>query len=181
MKLYIGPAAPPIHPQHLAIMGNIDEWTLVDKYVICPGYKNWDGEVLDEVENGTVDHIYNSHLLEHLPHVRTKKVLSLWRDKLKDGGKLTVNVPDLEWLCRQLLRHLNGNNIESNHYNSFDGERGLVVGFYGSQAHDGEYHKAGFTKPYMEKILQECGYRNITVAQLFEAHDMGCLFVEAYK
>ena len=181
MKLYLGPAMPPIHPQHFEVMGNVEEWTLVDKYVHFPGYKDWDAETLDEVEDESVDHIYNSHLLEHIPHVRTKMVLKKWYSKLKPGGRLTINVPDLEWLCRQLLRLISGGIIDSKHYLTFDGERGLVVGFYGSQSHDGEYHKAGFTQEYLHRILVETGFSSVNVKKVFEAHDMGCLIAEVIK
>ena len=181
MKLYLGPAHPPIHPQHLEVMGDVNEWTFVDKYVTFPGYKQWDAMKLDEVPNGSVEKIYNSHLLEHLPHPQVPTVLKVWYDKLQSGGELIINVPDLEWLCEQLLNYIHGGVIESRHYVQFSGDNGLVSCFYGTQSHEGEYHKSGYYKAQIEELLKEAGFVNISVVKKHEAHDMGCLIVHCNK
>lgn len=178
MRLYLGCGPLPIHEQHKRIMGDVDEWLLIDKYVDDPHVLKWDARDLP-VENGSVREIYSSHLLEHFSHTEVKDILLYWKKKLTNHGHLILNVPDLVWACRQVLKYESGDD-PSGYYNTFDGEHGLVSVIYGSQSHDGEYHKSGYTKSYMEKLLKECGYSCISIAQEYEAHDMGCLIVEAH-
>ena len=179
MKLYLGSATPPFHPQHLEVMGNVDEWTAVDLYVDHPQVKKWDVRDLP-VDDNSVDAIYASHLLEHLPHVELHKALIHWNKKLRVGGKLILNVPDLLWACSSLLTYVSTGKLEG-YYNRFDGEHGLLSIFYGSQSHDGEYHKAGFIKSYLYELLKEARYRNIVIKDSYDAHDMGVLLSECQK
>jgi predicted SAM-dependent methyltransferase len=173
---------PPLHPQHLAIMGDLSEWTLVDKYIDHPDVKKWDAEVLDEVEDNSCDIIYSSHLLEHLSHTHIPAVLSLWKRKLKDGGRLIINVPDLAWVAGQILKYENGGFLEGV-FNTFEGDRGLQSIVYGTHSHEGEYHKAGYTKSSITKLLTDAGFafKDIKVEQFIDAHDFGILFVTCIK
>lgn len=179
MRLNIGVGPKPIHQQHLDIMQPLSEWTLVDYYVDDPDIKKWKAEDL-QVEDGSVDEIYNSHLLEHLSHVQVPTVLKHWYNKLKAGGKLTINVPNLVWAAKQLYHYSQGKLLDG-YYNRFDGEHGLISIFYGSQSHEGEYHKSGYTHDYLVKLLLEAGFKDIEVRSEFDAHDMGVLIATCTK
>lgn len=180
MKLYLGSGPSPTHPQHKKVMGNLDEWTFVDLYINEPHIRNWDATKLAEIEDESVEMIYSSHLLEHIPHIELEKTILRWYSVLTPGGILQINVPDLAWAAKQLVKLTNGQLLEGE-YNQFNGERGLQVIFYGSQAHDGEYHKSGFTKDSLHELLKSAGFKNITVDLMFEAHDMGCLIARGKK
>lgn len=180
MKLYLGCGPGPLHEQHRQVMENPDEWTFVDLFVKEPNIKNWDCATLEEVDDNSVENIYSSHLLEHFPHVQIRDILSTWNRKLQSGGNITLNVPDLVWAAKQLIRMDNGQPLDGYYY-QFEGEHGLLSIFYGSESHDGEYHKAGFTKEYFEKVLKETGYSDIVVEKKFDAHDMGVLIATARK
>lgn len=182
-KLYLGCARPPFHPQHLAVLGNPEEWVWVDKYIDHPQVKKWDAETLEEVEDGTVEAIYASHLLEHIPHTRVRHVLQLWNRKLKSGGTLILNVPDLIWACRQLIK-LEGGTPLDGYYHTYQGDTGLLSIFYGTQSHSGEYHQGGFTKSTLGTHLSLSGFNfnfEKDIRQEMDAHDMGVLIAEATK
>ena len=49
------------------------------------------------------DEIYASHLIEHLPMHRAPEALTKWIKTLKQGGKLIMEQPDLEELCKDFL------------------------------------------------------------------------------
>ena len=170
----------PIHPQHLEIMDNLEDWTLIDKFVQHPDIKNWDAEKLDEVEDGSCEVIYASHLLEHISHVQLPYVLEKWYKKLKPGGQLIINVPDFEWLCKQVLRFESGQ-ILSGVYSDFEGDRGLQTIIYGSHAHEGEYHKAAFTKLSLWEMLDGVGFEKIKIHQYVDGHDFGVLLSKCIK
>ncbi len=180
MKLNLGVGPFPIHQQHLDIMGDISEWTLVDKFVHDDRIKNWDAEVLDEVKNETVDVIYASHLLEHISHRNLVPVLETWYAKLKPGGKLIINVPDMEWAAHQILRFESGQ-ILSGLYSDYEGEHGLQSVIFGSHAHEGEYHKACFVRTSLWELLDGVGYKKIKIDQFEDAHEMGILFATCIK
>lgn len=180
MKLYLGCGPSPLHEQHRKIMENPDEWTFVDFYVKEPHIKNWDAAKLDEVKDGSVETIYSSHLCEHFPHIDLQKILLQWYSKLKKGGTLILNVPDLAWAATQILKYNNGQPLDGYFYD-FSGEHGLLSVVYGSESHEGEFHKSGFVKAYLETLLKDVGFSDVLVKNSFDAHDMGVLLATAIK
>lgn len=57
-------------------------------------------------DDGTVDAIYHSHVLEHLDREYVPRFLQEIRRALRSGGVHRVVVPDLEIRCRTYLGHL---------------------------------------------------------------------------
>lgn len=178
MKLYIGCGPSPIHTQHLEVLGNPDEWTFIDKYIKEPHIKNWDGRFLDEVEDESIEHIYSSHTLEHFEHEHIPAILETWKRKLKVGGKLTINVPNILWVLKR-LNALEQDGFLDGYYNTFAGEHGLLSVIYGSQSHEGEYHKGAFTPQYLESLLK--GFSNVYIDTFEDAHDMGIILAICQK
>ena len=179
-KLNLGSAMPPIHPQHLEVMKDFENWQLVDLFVKHPDILNMDAKTLDQVPDGYLEHIYASHLLEHIEHTQLVPILETWYKKLKPGGLLTVNVPDMEWTAKQILKFESGQ-LLTGLYTDFEGNHGLQTIVYGSQAHEGEYHKACFTRTSLMELVDGVGFIKIKVEKIFEAHDMGCLLLRCVK
>lgn len=118
----------------------LDGWTNVDQH--CPADIERDFRELDFED---IDEINVSHLLEHLSWRDTPSVLAQLRGWLRPGGKLTIEVPDMEAIL------------------------GMGTGFhdwvryvYGSQQNDGEYHRSGFTAESLATLLASAGYRDVT-------------------
>ena len=177
-RLYIGCGPSPLHPQHLAILGDPEEWTFIDMYVQEPHIKKWDGRFLNEVKDESVEHIYSSHTLEHFEHEQIPTILETWKRKLKPGGKLTLNVPNLLWVLKR-LNALEQDGFLDGYYNTFSGEHGLLSVIYGSQSHEGEYHKGAFTPQYMERLLT--GFKYVEIETMEDAHDMGVIIAICQK
>lgn len=55
---------------------------------------NCDIRNLEGIKDGSVDEIYASHCLEHIPHTETLKTLKEWSRVLKKRGIAWVSVPD---------------------------------------------------------------------------------------
>jgi SAM-dependent methyltransferase len=53
--------------------------------------------------SNSVDSIYSSHSLEHLPHRRAVFAIQNWYSVLKVGGKVYLAVPDLEVIMSKIL------------------------------------------------------------------------------
>ena len=47
-----------------------------------------------------MDELYSSHVVEHISYTEIVQVLTEWNRVLNLGGKLTVKMPDLDFLCR---------------------------------------------------------------------------------
>lgn len=59
---------------------------------------------LSFIGDGTVDLIYNCHVLEHFKRREVAKVLTEWKRVLKPGGTLRISVPDFARLCEVYQR-----------------------------------------------------------------------------
>jgi len=101
---------------------------------------------LTTIADESCDLIYASHVLEHFGRNEYEKVLTVWQQKLKLGGKLRVAVPDLQ----SALKWYNGNNLDE-----------LLGIFYGGQRSPYDYHKMGFNKESLSGKLTELGFKNI--------------------
>src|SRR5262245_25562758 len=56
-----------------------------------------------DVEDGSVEEILASHVLEHFGHGLVGEVLAHWVKKLQPGGKIRLAVPDTEKICTAYL------------------------------------------------------------------------------
>lgn len=122
-----------------------------------------------EYKNNTVDEIYSSHLLEHFGKRDVPKALKEWHRVLKYGGKLGMNLPNLEWCLKNWL-----SKPEEEKF-------GIVLDMiYGLQTNDGEYHKTGFTKKRLEHLLRDAGFKDISIED-HQSHAQGCFKIECYK
>jgi len=122
-----------------------------------------------KMDDGVVDEIFSSHMLEHLGKYEVPKVLTEWHRVLKPGGVLCLNLPDLEWSMTQWLRtpeeHRWGWALDT---------------IYGLQTHGGEYHKTGFTVARAEQLMEQAGFAQVKVSWTW-SHGLRCLWVEAIR
>lgn len=94
-------------------------------------------------EDESVDVIVSTQALEHISKFAVVPTLREWNRVLKDGGKLQLQVPDLEWACYHWLSH-----------QTVDWDLDII---YGHQKHEGEYHKTGFTDKILGMYIRVCG------------------------
>jgi predicted SAM-dependent methyltransferase len=92
--------------------------------------------------DGSFDHVYSSHLIEHFSHREVQSVLAEWVRVLKKGGILEIRCPDLR--ARALLFFLNPSWLN-------------VTNIYGGQDYAGNYHKCGFSYGLLKGLLKSCG------------------------
>jgi len=179
-KLNLGSAMPPVHPQHMKVMSDFGNWQLVDLFINHPEVLKMDAMTLDKVQDSYLEHIYASHLLEHIPHNQLYNVFLVWMKKLAPGGQLTINVPDLAWAAKQILKFESGQ-LLTDVYEEFEGNNGLQSVVYGTHAHEGEKHQSGFTRRSLHEWLEGMGFKNIHIEEWFDAHDMGVLLATCKK
>ncbi len=52
------------------------------------------------LQDDLVDELYAAHVVEHISYTEVSTVLREWCRVLKPGGKITLKMPDLNFLCR---------------------------------------------------------------------------------
>ena len=117
-----------------------------------------------DLPEACADEIMASHLIEHIPHHRGPELLSKWFNVLKPGGKLVMELPDLEGLCKAFIEA------------ETDEERyWLTVCIYGvahgEEVPSEEVQKYGTKSPHLwgyypkvlSDILTEIGYKDIKI------------------
>ena len=104
-------------------------------------------------EQGEIDEIFSSHLLEHFPEEELKRVLlNYWFDLLKPGGVFRAVVPDCDGMIKAYT---------SGEY-PFQRLRDVT---YGAQDYDGDFHFNMFTTSSLSKLLAEAGFVDIRVIE----------------
>jgi hypothetical protein len=174
MNVYMGVGQGEIHTQHQAVMdGEPGSWVYVDKFVRRPDTVPMDGACL-----GFLDHslgaLYASHGLEHFSHRDTRRVLAEWYRVLRPGGKLLLNVPDLDWACSAWLN-------PSMRTPYFRDDQTCLEVFYGGQDVPGEVHYTGFTVNGLKTQLLQAGFVRADTRREIDAHAMMVVLAAAIK
>lgn len=124
-----------------------------------PGYQGVDlveapGVVQADIAKGlpfddaSVDAIWSSHFLEHLADVEVIPVLKECKRVLRPGGKLEICVPDLLYVCKLFVR-----SVEEERWGW------PMMTLFGHQQGPGEFHRTGFSKERLFKVLMQAGLR----------------------
>ncbi len=153
---------------------------------------NYSPDVLDDVmrlskfDKGCADEILAEHVLEHLPLNGSLIALNRWREVLKIGGKLTIEVPDLKRACFEFLecqdfdpapesilnRYPNLHRILNNQGDTwFYRGWGRARNFFGSQDYPGQFHLSGWWKEKLVNELEKRGFKIISAMESFEFTD----------
>lgn len=166
-------------PQILDGFVNIDKYYKDPKVLQCDMYKL-------PFSDGTVDTIYSSHALEHLPIRHANKALQNWSKVLRSGGSLYLAVPDLEEIMSIMLSDEADDNHKWNWY---------IYTLFGYQIKPGEFtndtdtktmidqgqfHTSGFTKKRISFLLEREGFK-VTEIYNYDGWSTPSIWVEAKK
>jgi SAM-dependent methyltransferase len=137
-------------------------------------------------ENGSVDVVYHSHILEHIDRELVDAFLKEIKRVLVPGGKHRIAVPDMEYLCKAYLEHLTlveGNSslmAEHDRYISVITEqmvrkkaygtsqqpliiRWLENAILGDARNRGETHQWMYDRFNLTHLLSQNGFKNIEI------------------
>lgn len=119
-------------------------------------------------EDNSIEEIYSSHALEHISKHLVIPTLKEWYRVLDWNGVLTIEVPDLIWVCKNWLKYQDsGWNMDA---------------IFGDQSDPGQYHKTGFTKQIMYEYLSRAGWkgREVQSGEYF-SHNQNCYVFTVVK
>lgn len=136
---------------NLAFGGNaLDGYLNVDRHA-RPGIDIVAEIIALPVRQGEVDEIASSLLLERYSQQELcEEILPYFHSLLKQGGTLRTVVYDTQAMTEQ---YVNGNFP----YEDFR------VAMMGGQSADGKYHRNMFTPTYLQSLLNDAGFKNITL------------------
>jgi len=97
-------------------------------------------------ENDCFDHIYSSHVVEHMSHASLQIVLREWIRVLKVGGVFELRCPDLRARAFLFFLTPSWKNVQN---------------IYGAQDYSENYHKSGFSYDLLRHLLQKLGITKV--------------------
>lgn len=154
-------------------------WTTVDLY--APADVKADmGEL--PFKDGEVDEIFSAHALEHVERARVMPILAEWFRVLKSQGTLNLLVPDFDFIAQVWLE--GSKNLIWNERVSEGGHMGRdVLGWvFGSQAHEGEFHKTAWNLKGLKADLEDTGFQVPWIkSRYLEDYTQNTIWAEAIK
>lgn len=121
---------------------NIDQFEDVNPDLVC--------NVTElPYEPGTVSEIYAGHILEHFTFEDGQKALRYWLSLLKPGGKISVVVPDYDFLVKEYVKNMTPDKlIEFN-------DTYIYSGIQPSP------HQYAYSAALLERCMNEAGFSDI--------------------
>lgn len=118
---------------------NIDQLERVNPDLIC--------DVLNlPYEQGTVDEIYAGHILEHFAFADGLKALHYWHSLLKDGGIISISVPDYDVLVKDYIANSKAEKLQE--FND------LFIYSYAQESP----HKYMYNEQLLTKVMADTGF-----------------------
>lgn len=154
-------------------------WTTVDRYM--PADLATDMGDLP-FKDATVDEIFSAHALEHVARARVMPILAEWFRVLKSGGTVTLLVPDFDFIAQVWLE--GSKSLAWNKPIAEGGHCGRdVLGWvFGSQAHEGEFHKTAWNLKGLQADLEDTGFRVESIESKYIAeYTQNTIWAEAIK
>lgn len=134
---------------------------------LLPGWINIDGYIATEspdflhadvrdipLESNSVDYLLCDNVLEHIAMHDVPVVVYEIRRILKKGGRAVIIVPEFRDALNQWLK-IDHDKV----FNPFLYKYVSEV-IYGTQVHEGEYHRTPMSAGLLNYTLQMCGFRN---------------------
>jgi len=119
-----------------------EEFTTVDAYADDVDVKANMWEL--PFEDDSVEMIWASHCLEHIPMAKVHPTLKEWHRVLKPGAKAIIRVPNFEYIARYFLTGPDRVWAEK-----------MV---FGEQKHEGDFHKCAFTHALLKGDCESAGF-----------------------
>ena len=121
---------------------NIDQFPEVNPDLLCDVTKL-------PYEPGTVSEIYAGHILEHFRVDEGQKVLRYWLMLLKPGGRISISVPDYDFLVKEYVKDMTPEKLRDLN------DTYIYSGIQPSP------HQYAYSAALLEKCMVDAGFVNV--------------------
>jgi predicted SAM-dependent methyltransferase len=112
---------------------------------------------LTQFEPNSIDEIYASHVVEHVPQAKVHHMLEGVYRILKSGGKFYISVPDLDILCHTFISPI-----------ASPKQKMLVMRMmFGGQIDEHDYHFFGWNQLFLFDFLHQAKFSNANRVESF--------------
>jgi predicted SAM-dependent methyltransferase len=170
--------APPALRLHLGCGTTLlPGWVNIDRVARAPGVITDIDPTTLPYPDGSVAEVLSEHVFEHFSFAEEGLVWLEMARVLRPGGKLTVEVPDFEWVCARFLEaeddwrdfYIVG---AADHYGgcgrALDQRWGILqTMFFGNQNGAGQFHRTAYTEGKLRALARHLGFAAIAVERRF--------------
>ncbi len=152
-------------------------WVNIDRVARVPGVVTEVSLIELPYDDASVEEILAEHVLEHLSFAEEALAWPEMARVLRPGGRLTLEVPDFEWMCERFLAardewrdfYIVGH---ADHYGgcgtALDQRWGILqTMFFGNQHGDGQFHCSAYTEGKLRAVAVRTGFAEIRVERRF--------------
>lgn len=97
--------------------------------------------------DGSIDYIETHHMIEHLSFEEADRAFREMARVLEVGGHLVLTCPDITRIARRWMRQSDDERWSS-----------TIKMIYGSQEHEGMFHKSGYDAGKLRTVLEAHGF-----------------------
>jgi len=114
-------------------------------------------DLLKPFPDGSVEEIIAKDCIEHISWRRVEDLLKDMHRVLKCGGRVYIQVPDLEAIAKNVIFN------PDFCFGDLCGWRAISYWVYGGQDYPENTHKAGFTVPTLRRLLESLGFSVVEI------------------
>jgi len=103
---------------------------------------------LSQFESDSIDEIYASHVVEHVPQAQVLSMLNGIHRVLKKGGRFYISVPDLDILCHTFINPIASPDMKFH----------VMRMMFGGQIDDYDYHFFGWNQLFLFDFLRQAKF-----------------------
>ena len=112
---------------------------------------------LSQFENNSIEEVYASHVIEHVPQKKVNETLKGVYRILSENGKFYISVPDMDVLCKIFIDPKATPKVKFN----------TMRMMFGGQLDEFDFHYFGWNFEFMRDFLTNAGFKRIEKVKSF--------------
>ena len=112
---------------------------------------------LSQFKNNSVQEVYASHVIEHVPQKKINETLKGVHRILSENGKFYISVPDMDVLCKIFIDSKAPTEVKFH----------TMRMMFGGQVDDFDFHYFGWNFEFMRDFLTKAGFKRIEKVKSF--------------
>tara|TARA_B100001559_G_C16332184_1_gene543962 strand:+ start:174 stop:683 length:510 start_codon:yes stop_codon:yes gene_type:complete len=112
---------------------------------------------LSQFEDNSIEEVYASHVIEHVPQKKVNETLKGVYRILSENGKFYISVPDMDVLCKIFIDSKAPPEVKFH----------IMRMMFGGQVDEFDFHYFGWNFEFMRDFLTKAGFKRIEKVKSF--------------